>query len=180
MPKNALFGYFWEIILKNYCVISNAQPQICLTSKFLHKKECFNLGSKMSYLCIFWARMLNTIVIFEMNTLKFVKFQNFAKKQNYLILGRKKPCLGFWGKSFKNICPIWSQLPKIWLIAKFSGKTKYLNLGQKMPYLDIFDVEFGKNIAILENITLKLVELPVSRKSKIAYLGNEKCLVWVF
>ena len=49
-----------------------------------------------------------------------------------------------------------------------------------MPYLDIFDVEFGKNIAILENITLKLVELPVSRKSKIAYLGNEKCLVWVF
>ena len=27
--QNTLFGYFWAIILKNYCHICNQHPQIC-------------------------------------------------------------------------------------------------------------------------------------------------------
>ena len=34
VTKNALFGHFWDSILKKYCHILNLHPQICLIVKF--------------------------------------------------------------------------------------------------------------------------------------------------
>ena len=33
-PKNALFGYFWDKIIKSYCHIWNQYPQICQNLNF--------------------------------------------------------------------------------------------------------------------------------------------------
>ena len=44
--KNALFGYFWARILKNYFHISNQHPQICLIAKFLEKVKMPKFGTK--------------------------------------------------------------------------------------------------------------------------------------
>ena len=53
--KNALIGYFWARIFKNYCHILNQHPQICLIVKFCKKTQKYlNLGPKMPYLGIFW------------------------------------------------------------------------------------------------------------------------------
>ena len=46
----------------------------------------------MRYLVIFRQEFLKTIAIFEIRTLKFVKLQNFLKKQKYLNLGPKMGC----------------------------------------------------------------------------------------
>ena len=69
----SFFGYFLARITKQYCYFRNQHPEICLTAKFPEKKQkCINLGQKMSYLGIFGMKFENSIVIFEINTLKFV------------------------------------------------------------------------------------------------------------
>ena len=56
---------------------------------------------KNASLLYFWGGTLeNTIVIFEINTLKFVYYENFTKKQKYLNLGPKMPYLGIFGLEF--------------------------------------------------------------------------------
>ena len=47
-----------------------------------------------------WDRILKTIVALEISTLKFVKWQNFAKKQNFLNWGPKMLYLGIFGVEF--------------------------------------------------------------------------------
>ena len=104
--KNPLFGYFWGRILKNYCHIWNENPQISQIPKFLEKtKKRLNLGQKMPYLCIFWPELWKSIVVFEIRTLKFVKLENFVKKNN-LNLGPKMPYLGFFGLCFSKTIAI--------------------------------------------------------------------------
>ena len=71
--KNALVGYFWATILKNYCDIWNKQSQICLVAKFCEKTKMAKFGSKNApYLGIFILKLKKNIVIFEISTLKFV------------------------------------------------------------------------------------------------------------
>ena len=58
----------------------------------MKKQKCLNLGQKMPFFGIFDQKCLvlvflgknfkRSIVIFEISTLKFVKLQNFQKKQN--------------------------------------------------------------------------------------------------
>ena len=69
--KNALFGYFRTRIWKNYPHIWIQHPRIYLTAKFRQKKF-LNLGPKMSYLGTFELEFEKTVVIFEINILKFV------------------------------------------------------------------------------------------------------------
>ena len=57
----------------------------------------------MADLGIFGLEFENNIVIFEINTLKFVQLQNFAEKQKCLNLGPDMPYLG----SFDQKCLIW-------------------------------------------------------------------------
>ena len=54
----------------------------------------------MPYLGIFGLEFLKAVVIFEISTLKFVKFQNFPKKQKCLNLGPRMPYLGIFGVEF--------------------------------------------------------------------------------
>ena len=80
--KNALFGYFWAGILKNYCHIWNQHRQIFLIAKFRGKTKMPKFRTKMAYLeifeqkCLIWKflgwNFKYNIVIFEISTLEFV------------------------------------------------------------------------------------------------------------
>ena len=67
----------------------------------------------------------NSIVMFEITTLKFVYLQNFTEKQKCLNLEPKMPDFGSFGLEFEN------QHPRICLLAKFCGKTKMPKFGTK-------------------------------------------------
>ena len=60
----------------------------------MKKQNCLNLGPKRLELCIFGLEFENNIVIFEISTLEFVKFQNMAKKQKCLNLEPEMSYLG--------------------------------------------------------------------------------------
>ena len=53
--KNALFGFFWGRISKNYCLILNQHTQICLIQKILRKKKKPKFGTKNAS---FWVKIL--------------------------------------------------------------------------------------------------------------------------
>ena len=56
--KNALFGYFWAIYLKNYFHICSQEPQICQTPKFAEKTKMPKFLTKNALTEYFWARIL--------------------------------------------------------------------------------------------------------------------------
>ena len=56
----------------------------------------------MPYLRICGLEFEKTIVVFGINTLKFVYLQNFTKKQKCLNLGAKMPDLGIFGSELEN------------------------------------------------------------------------------
>ena len=55
--KNALFGYFWAGISKNYCHISNQHLQVCLMAKFCNKMKISKVGIKNALFGYFWDRI---------------------------------------------------------------------------------------------------------------------------
>ena len=60
-------------------------------------------GTKNAVFGYFWARIYKgIIVIFEINTLKFVNLQNFTKKRKCLNLGPKIHYFGIFGLEFEN------------------------------------------------------------------------------
>ena len=92
--KNALFGYFWAGILKNYCYIWNQHRQIFLIAKFHGKTKMSKFGTKMAYLEIFdqkrliWkflARILNIILSYLKSAL--------SNLSHCKILRKKQKCL---------------------------------------------------------------------------------------
>ena len=98
LTKNALFWCFWTRIFKKYCHIWNQHSQICLTGKFCKKERKMpKFGTKNPIFAYFWAGILKTFVIFEINTLRFLYLQKFTKKQKYLNLWPKMPYLGIFG-----------------------------------------------------------------------------------
>ena len=54
----------------------------------------------MPHLAIFGLDFQKTIVLFEINSLEFVKLQNFAKNQKCLNLGPKWPNFHIFGLDF--------------------------------------------------------------------------------
>ena len=73
----------------------------------MKKQKCLNLGLKGLELCIFGLEFENNIVIFEIGTLEFVKFQNLAKKTKMLKFGTKNVLFGyFWARTLENYCHI--------------------------------------------------------------------------
>ena len=67
----------------------------------MRKQKCLNLETKIPYLGIF-ENFKNTIVIFEINILKFFYFQNLTKQQKGLNLEPKSLDLGIFGLEFEN------------------------------------------------------------------------------
>ena len=74
----------------------------------MKKQKCLNLGPKRLELCIFGLEFENNIVIFEIGTLEFVKFQNLAKKTTKMLkFGTKNVLFGyFWAGALENYCHI--------------------------------------------------------------------------
>ena len=56
--------------------------------------------SKNALFGYFWARVLKTVVIIEINTLTSFKLESFAENQKCLNLGAKMPYLVFFGLEF--------------------------------------------------------------------------------
>ena len=74
--KNALFGYFEATILKRYFdTLTFFKLQ-----NFVRKHKYVSFGPKMPYLGIFGQQFSETIDIFEISTLIFVKLQNLVSK----------------------------------------------------------------------------------------------------
>ena len=64
--QNALFGYFWAIILTGYCHIWNQSLEFAYFQNFAEKQKCLNLGpncliwvflTKIALFGYFWARI---------------------------------------------------------------------------------------------------------------------------
>ena len=100
-----------------------------------------------------------------MSSLKFVKFQNFVKKQIMLKFGIKNALFGyFWARILTNYCHIWNHHPQICQIAKFLLKRKMLKFG-----------------VIFEISTLKFVQLQnFAKKRKIFKFGTKDALFGYF
>ena len=99
--ENALFGYFWAEIYKQYLPYLKLAPSNLSIRKILEKKQNWlSLGPNVPYLGIFGLEFYKTFVIFEISTLKFVYLENFAKKQKFLNLGTKVPYLGIFQLEF--------------------------------------------------------------------------------
>ena len=58
------------------------------------------MGEKIPSSQIFGVDFSKLIFLFGIRTLKFAKFQNFAKKENYLNLSKKMPYFGNFGPEF--------------------------------------------------------------------------------
>ena len=84
--KIALFRYFPASIKKTYCEIENQHPQICRIPKFWAKKR-----KTWDQIC--HGTKKKPIVIFEISTLKLLKFQKFSEKQKRINLGLK---MSYW------------------------------------------------------------------------------------
>ena len=93
----------------------------------------------MPYLRIFGLKFLKTIVIFEISTLKFVKLQNFPKKQKCLNLGPKMPYWVFLGYNFKKLLSYLKSATSNLSNCKFREKTKLPKFRTKNALLGIFD-----------------------------------------
>ena len=52
------------------------------------------MGPKTTDISVFGPEFQNTIVIFDISTLKFVELQNFTKKEKCLNCGPKMPSFG--------------------------------------------------------------------------------------
>ena len=63
---------FYDWNYKTYCHIWNQHLKTCLTAKIRGKTKMPKFGSKIPYLGIFDLEIENNIIIFEINTLKFV------------------------------------------------------------------------------------------------------------
>ena len=90
--KNALFGYFWNIILKTIVVFEISTLKFVYLQNFTKNPKRINLEPKLWLLL--GKKYEKTILVFQISTLKFVYFQLFIKKQNCLKLGPRMPDLG--------------------------------------------------------------------------------------
>ena len=74
---------FLDWHLKNYCHIWNQHPRICLIAKFREIAKLSKFGTKNALFGYVWARILNTIVIFEISTLIFVISESLIHTVNF-------------------------------------------------------------------------------------------------
>ena len=82
-------------------------PQVVNLQNFPKKQNYLHVRTKMPYLVIFGVEFQKTIAIFEINTLRLVKFQNLLKKQKMPKFWSKYVLFGcFWGRILKSYCHI--------------------------------------------------------------------------
>ena len=104
--KDALFGYFWGRILKNYCHISNQHPQIFLIAKFYQENKCSNLRPKYALFKYFWCRIIKNYIHISNQHSQICLIVIFCKKQPKMRKSETKDALFgyFWARFLKNYC----------------------------------------------------------------------------
>ena len=112
--QNALFGYFWSRILKNYCHIWNQHPQSCLISQFREKTKMPKFGTKNVLFGYFWSRISKNYCHIWNQHPQICLIVKFREKTEMPKFGTKNALFGyFWGRILKNYCRIWNQRPQI-------------------------------------------------------------------
>ena len=118
MPKfgttNALLGYFWGRILKNYCHIWNQQTQICQIVKFLDKTKLPKFWTKNAFYGYFWGRLLKNYCHIWNQHAQICLLTKFCHKTKIPKFETKTVLFEyFWGRSLKKYCHISNQHPQI-------------------------------------------------------------------
>ena len=171
-PK-CLMGYFWARIPKRYCYIWNYHPRICAIAKFFEKTKISKFGTKNALFGCFWAGIWKQYChIWKQHprTSIIVKFWEKAKIPKF---DTKKALFGY----FSTRISAHSNL-------LYNSKI----LRKKMPKFRAENVLFGyfwagiwKQYCHVWNqqpgicLTKKVIQ-----KNKIAYIWDQKCLIWVF
>ena len=108
--KNALFGYFWATILKNYCHIWNHHLRISVIAKFCEETKMPKFGAKNVLFGYFWPKM-PYLGIFGQEFQKYYchiwnqdpqicLIVKFCKKTKIPNFGTKNALLGIFGLEF--------------------------------------------------------------------------------
>ena len=118
MPKfgttNALLGYFWGRILKNYCHIWNQQTQICQIVKFLDKTKLPKFWTKNAFYGYFWGRLLKNYCHIWNQHAQICLLTKFCHKTKIPKFETKTVLFEyFWGRILKKYCHISNQHPQI-------------------------------------------------------------------
>ena len=81
---------FWVILRWVLVLYHILHKQICQNAKYRAKTKVLKFGTEVAFFEYFWTEMLETIVIYEFSTLKFVKMQSFVRKQKSFEFGTEK------------------------------------------------------------------------------------------
>ena len=122
---NALFWYFWAIIVKSYCYIWNQNPQICDIGKF--RKKMAKFGTKNTLFGYFWTRIFKSYCCISNERLQICQIcsiPEFHEKQNYLRFGSQMRYLGIFGLEFSKLLSYWKSAPSNLWNSKISRKNK--------------------------------------------------------
>ena len=122
--KNALFGYFWARILKNYCHIWNQHLRISVIAKFCEETKMPKFGTKNDLLgifdqeCVIWVFLGKNVLkdychIWNQHP-QICLFAKFHEKEKISKSGTKNTLFWyFWARILKNYRHIWNQHSQI-------------------------------------------------------------------
>ena len=141
--KNAVYGYFWARISKNYCHNCYQHLQIYLIAKFCKKRPKF--WSKNAWLGYFWSGISKLCCHIWNLQPQIWLFPKFHVKTKIPKFQTKNAWFGYiWSGTCIQYCHVWNR----------HRQQKRLNLGPKKPYLGMFGLELGNNFAIFETFTI--------------------------
>ena len=141
--KNALFGYFWANIFKNFYHIWNQHPRFCLIAKFYVETRMSKFGTKSLLLRLF-LKICHICHIWNPHP-----WICFVTKLNVKITILKFGTKNVWLRRLR--------IDFFLIMQNFVKKWKCLNKGLQMPYLGIFGLEFEKNIVVFEINTFEFI-----------------------
>ena len=98
----------------------------------------------MPYFHIFGVVFSKAIFVFGINTLKFAKFQNFGKEENYLNLSKKMPSFGIFGPEFWKAILLFA-ISASCQLTKFRKKAKLPKVKNKNALFSYFWLRISKN-----------------------------------
>ena len=142
-------------------------------AKICQKIKMPKFRTKMPYLGLFEREFSQTIVIFEINTLKFVNLQNFPKKNKSLKFGTKNGLFWyFWARILKNLCHIWNSTVKFVKLQNFLKKQKCLSFRKKRLICVFFGRNFKKLLSNFKSAPSILSNCKVLRENTNSKIWN--------
>ena len=117
--KNALFGYFWARVLKNYGLIWISTLKIFQLQNVAKEQKCLICDQKC-LIWFFWGIILKNYCHIWNQHPQICLIAKFCKNTRMLKFWSKNALFGCFGaRVIKNYCHVWNQYPRICVIAKF-------------------------------------------------------------